>query len=87
MRYWGTFALESLTPEEQKRGKKLQVEQGALTIRFLLTLISFKFRCPPPRIINLSNPRISILPQGEEFANHRLRNIMSGLNLVETKHS
>ena len=39
----------------------------------------------PSCIINLSYPRVSVLPEGEEFANHRFRNIMSGPNLVETK--
>jgi hypothetical protein len=50
------------------------------------------------KILHFREARVSVLPKEEELlvnicspgklcATHRLRNIMSGLNLVETKHS
>jgi len=51
----------------------------------------------PAEILYLSYTWVGVLPEGEEFlikisfpdelyTNHRLRNIMSGPNLAETKH-
>ena len=39
-----------------------------------------------PRIHHFSEAGIGALPEGEEYANPRLENIMSGLNLAETAH-
>jgi hypothetical protein len=41
---------------------------------------------PLLRIINLSYPLVSILPEVEKRVNYRLRKIKSGPNLAETKH-
>jgi len=84
--------------QQLKRYKGIMKTKGTVN-----NLCSFFFLLPQPnqplpRILNLREARISVLPEGEEFpytsplkvslyANHSLGNIMSGPNLAEPKQS
>jgi hypothetical protein len=51
-----------------------------------VTFLLRQHRHSLPSIFNINDPRISILPEGGEYVNQRLRNIMSCPNLAETPY-
>jgi len=62
-------------------------EQYRCQIESVDGLLAFQPSQPLFRILQLRNTRVSVFPEGEDYANHSLGNIISCPNCVETSQS